>query len=89
MKALELNRTEEFAVIQPNFKTDSKGRKVQFMVILWNDEKVKGVKSYYVAIQKCVNGKEFGVCQKGKEFKSELLSSEYGYRVAKERLDLL
>ena len=81
MKSYEL-----FSVLQAEYKTDSKGRKIQFEVALW-DITEKGATTFYVAIQKCLNGKKFGVLQKGKPFKSARDAADYGYIVAGERLD--
>ena len=78
-------KSEEFSVMAKGFKIDQKGRKVEFMVILW-DVIEAGKKSFVVAVQKCVNGKEFGVCQKGKKFDSGREASNYGYTTAAERL---
>ncbi|MEH6451207.1 MAG: hypothetical protein V7765_21255 [Oleispira sp.] len=78
-------KSSEFSVMADGFKIDTKGRKVQFMVILW-DVIESGKKSFVVAVQKCVNGKEFGVCQKGKKFTDQRIAADYGYMTASERL---
>ena len=81
-------RSDEFEVIGNDFKIDAKGRKVQFKVCLWNISD-KGLTTYYVAVQKCVNGKEFGVGQKGKPFKTQRAAADTGYAIAADRLSKL
>ena len=78
-------KSDEFSVMASGFKFDKKGRKIEFMVILW-DVLEEGKKSFVVAIQKCVNGKEFGACQKGRKFNSGREAADHGYAVAAERL---
>ena len=78
-------KSDEFSVMADGFKIDEKGRKVQFMVILW-DVIQDGKKTFVVAVQKCINGKEFGACQKGKKFNSQRNAADFGYFTAAERL---